>query len=65
MCLARIYGQKNQEEEGVLIADSIANIVPEGQTIHLYDIFGDETVVEGTLISLDLERSTVKIALAQ
>ncbi len=63
MCLARVYGQKKEEQE-VLLADSIARIYPEGNKIKLYDIFGDETVVEGTLLDMDLERNTVKIALA-
>ena len=62
MCLARVYGRTSNEDE-VLVADSIANIIPEGKKIRLLDIFGDETVVEGTLISMDLERSTVRIAL--
>ncbi|KIR01434.1 hypothetical protein P261_00248 [Lachnospiraceae bacterium TWA4] len=65
MCLARVYGQKKEQEEGVLIADSIARIYPDGDKIKLFDIFGDETVVEGTLIDMDLERNMVKIALAQ
>ena len=64
MCLARIYGKKKNQEEDVLICDSIANIIPEGEKIRLLDIFGDEIIVEGTLVSMDLERSTVKIALA-
>lgn len=64
MCLARVYGHKENKDE-VLLADSIANIIPEGKTIRLLDIFGDETVVEGTLLSMDLERSTVRIALEQ
>jgi predicted RNA-binding protein len=63
MCLARVYGQKKEEQE-VLIADSIARILPQGEKITLYDIFGDETIVEGTLLDMDLERNTVKIALA-
>lgn len=64
MCLARVYGQKKEEQE-ILLADSIARIYPDGDKIKLYDIFGDETVVEGTLLDMDLERNTVKIALAQ
>ena len=44
MCLARVYGRKTNEDE-VLVADSIANIIPEGKKIRLLDIFGDETVV--------------------
>jgi len=64
MCLARVYGQKKDEEE-ILLVDSIAHITPEGNKLRLEDIFGDETVVEGTLLSLDLERSTVKIRLAE
>ncbi|MDO5409157.1 MAG: CooT family nickel-binding protein [Lachnospiraceae bacterium] len=62
MCLARVYGHKKDEEE-ILLADSIANIIPEGGKVRMLDIFGDETVVEGTLLSLDLERNTVKIQL--
>lgn len=64
MCLARVYGEKKEDAE-VLLADSVANIYLEGNKIRMLDIFGDETVVEGTLLNMDLERNTVKIALAQ
>ena len=63
MCLARAYGQKKDDAE-ILLADSIANIYLEDGKVRMLDIFGDETVVEGTLLSMDLERNTVKIALA-
>lgn len=64
MCLARVYGEKKEDAE-ILLADSVANIYLEGNKIRMLDIFGDETVVEGTLLNMDLERNTVKIALAQ
>lgn len=65
MCLAKVYGHKNEDAE-VLLADSIANIYfEENNKIRLLDIFGDEIVVEGTMINMDLERNTVRIALAQ
>ncbi|MDD7388249.1 MAG: CooT family nickel-binding protein [Lachnospiraceae bacterium] len=65
MCLAKVYGHKNDDAE-VLLADSIANIYMEADNkIRMLDIFGDETVVEGTLLNMDLERNTVRIALAQ
>lgn len=64
MCLARVYGCKNNEE-GPMIADAIANIIPEGDSIRLIDIFGDEIVVEGHLINMDLERNMVRIELTK
>lgn len=65
MCLAKVYGNKKDESE-ILLADSIANIyMEENNKIRMLDIFGDETVVEGTLLNMDLERNTVRIALAQ
>ena len=65
MCLARVFGAKEKEGEEVMLADSIAQICLDGDTIKLYDIFGDETVAHGTLLNMDLERSIVKIALAE
>lgn len=65
MCLAKVYGHKNEDAE-ILLADSIANIfLEENHKIRMLDIFGDETVVEGTLLNMDLERNTIRIALVQ
>lgn len=63
MCLAKAFGKKADEE--VMLADSIAKIFLEDGKVKMYDIFGDETVVNGTLLDMDLERSIVKIALAE
>jgi predicted RNA-binding protein len=48
-----------------MLADSIARIFLEDGKVKMYDIFGDETIVNGTLLDMDLERSIVKIALAE
>ena len=65
MCLAKVYGDKTDHSE-ILLADSIANIYMEpNNKIRMLDIFGDETIVEGTLLNMDLERNTVRIALAR
>jgi predicted RNA-binding protein len=63
MCLAKAFGKKSNEE--VMLADSIARIFLEDGKVKMYDIFGDETIVNGTLLDMDLERSIVKIALAE
>ena len=64
MCLAKVYNHK--EETDILVADTIANIFfEEKNRIRMLDIFGEETIVEGTLLDMDLARNIVRIVLAQ
>lgn len=63
MCLATVYGKK-QEAESILIT-SATRIDVEGTTIRIRDIMGDEVVVEGTISMVDLANAVVKINCAE
>ncbi|MCC8161784.1 MAG: CooT family nickel-binding protein [Lachnospiraceae bacterium] len=59
MCLATVYGRK-QEEESILIRNA-SRIDVEGTAIRIRDIMGAEVVVEGAITMVDLANSVVKI----
>lgn len=59
MCLATVYGRK-QEEESILIRNA-SRIDVEGTAIRICDIMGAEIVVEGAITMVDLANSVVKI----
>jgi len=59
MCLATVYGKK-QEGESVLIKNA-SRIDVEGTAIRIRDIMGAEIVVEGSISMVDLANSVVKI----
>ena len=59
MCLATVYGKK-QESESVLIKNA-SRLDVEGNTIRIRDIMGGEITVEGTIAMVDLANSVVKI----
>lgn len=59
MCLATVYGKK-QEGETILIRNA-SRIDVEGTTIYIRDIMGAEISVEGAISMVDLANSVVKI----
>lgn len=59
MCLATVYGKK-QESESVLIKNA-SRIDVEGNNIRIRDIMGSEITVEGTISMVDLANAVVKI----
>ncbi len=59
MCLATVYGRK-QEGESVLIRNA-SRLDVEGTTIRIRDIMGEEVTVEGSIAMVDLANSVVKI----
>ena len=59
MCLASVYGKQNDTE--TLIMKNVTRVEVREDKVHLYDIIGKETVVEGKLILVDLTRSIVQI----
>lgn len=63
MCLATVYGKK-QEGESVLIKNA-SRIDVEGTTIRIRDIMGGEITVEGAISMVDLANSVVKINCAE
>lgn len=60
MCLAAVYGKK-QEEDETLLLKNVSKILIDGDVITLYDIIGKEMKVRGALIEVDLAGSVVKI----
>lgn len=63
MCLATVYGKK-QESESVLIKNA-SRLDVEGNVIRIRDIMGGEITVEGTISMVDLANSVVKINCAE
>lgn len=59
MCLATVYGKK-QENESILIKNA-SRLDVEGNMIRIRDIMGAEITVEGTISMVDLANSVVKI----
>lgn len=59
MCLATVYGKK-QESESILIKNA-SRLDVEGNVIRIRDIMGGEITVEGTISMVDLANSVVKI----
>ncbi len=59
MCLATVYGRK-QEEESILIRNA-SRIDVDGKTIVIRDIMGSEVTVEGSISMVDLANAVVKI----
>ena len=60
MCLATVYGKKNDTES--IILKNATRIEVEGKKIVIRDIIGMETVVEGEIQMVDLAGAVVKIA---
>ena len=59
MCLATVYGRK-QEEESILIRNA-SRLDVEGNRIIIRDIMGSEITVEGSIAMVDLANAVVKI----
>lgn len=60
MCLATVYGKKNDTES--VIVKNASRIDVEGEKIVIRDIIGMETVIEGKIEMVDLANAVVKIA---
>lgn len=60
MCLATVYGKKNDTESVIL--KNATRITVEGKKLVIRDIIGMETVVEGEIEMVDLANAVVKIA---
>lgn len=63
MCLATIYGKK-QEDETILLKNA-SRIDVDGTTIRIRDIMGMEITVEGAITMVDLANSIGKDQLVQ
>ena len=58
MCLATVY----KESDDSVIFKNVAKIEVDGNKITLRDIMGDERIVEGRILMVDLANSIVKLA---
>lgn len=57
MCLATVY----KENDDYVIFKNVSRINVEGDKLILRDIMGDERVVEGSILMVDLANSIVKV----
>jgi len=58
MCLATVY----KENDDSVIFKNVARIDVDGNKLTLRDIMGDERVVEGKILMVDLANSIVKLS---
>ena len=58
MCLATVY----KESDDSVIFKNVARIDVDGHKLTLRDIMGDERVVEGKILMVDLANSIVKLS---
>lgn len=57
MCLATVYKQSDDS----VIFRNVSRIDVDGDKVILRDIMGDEKVIEGTILMVDLANSVVKL----
>lgn len=57
MCLATVY----KESDDSVIFKNVSRIDVDGDKVTLRDIMGDERVVEGRILMVDLANSIVKL----
>lgn len=58
MCLATVYKQSDDS----VIFRNVSRIDVQGNQVVLRDIMGDERVVEGSILMVDLANSIVKLS---
>ena len=57
MCLATVY----KESDNSVIFRNVSRIDVDGEKLTLRDIMGDERVIEGRILMVDLANSIVKL----
>lgn len=57
MCLATVY----KESDDSVIFKNVSRIDVDGEKIILRDIMGDERIIEGHILMVDLANSVVKL----
>ena len=58
MCLAAVYKAQYPETK---LFELVSRIDVDGETITLTDVMGEQKVLEGTIVMVDLANSIVKI----
>ena len=57
MCLATVY----KDSDDTVICRNVSKLTVEEDTVLIRDIMGDETVVKGRILMVDLANSIVKL----
>ena len=57
MCLATVY----KSSDDTVLCRNISRIDVDGDKVTVKDILGDETVITGSIVMVDLAKSIVKI----
>ena len=57
MCLATVY----EDSDDTVICRNVSKLTVEEDTVIIRDIMGDETVVKGRILMVDLANSIVKL----
>ena len=58
MCLATVY----KESDNSVVFKNVSRIDVDGDKVILRDIMGDERVIEGRILKVDLANSIVKLS---
>ena len=58
MCLAAVYNAQDPETK---LFEFVSRIDVDGETLTLTDVMGEQKVLEGTIVMVDLANSIVKI----
>lgn len=58
MCLATVY----KESDNSVVFKNVSRIDADGDKVILRDIMGDERVIEGKILMVDLANSIVKLS---
>ena len=59
MCLSSVY--KQGASENVFLCKNVARVIPGENGIVLYDLLGNKTSVEGTIVDIDLLENVILI----
>ena len=57
MCLSTVMLEKNGSQEKV--CEYVSNVKTDGNKITLTDVMGNDTCVEGTILSMDLVKNLI------
>jgi predicted RNA-binding protein len=52
MCESSVFVRREAGDE--LLAEDVARVIPEGETVRVYSLLGDEWKVDGDIVEIDL-----------
>lgn len=59
MCLSSVYKQDNNEN--VFVCKNVAKVLCNENDLIVYNLFGEQTVLQGSVIEIDLMENTILI----